>query len=76
MPVSAVNSLKNFWLKIKATPEISSTLASASECLFIKFAVIAIANFPLNSFLLNPKNNRMQINMYLPTLDVIIQGNT
>ena len=39
---------------MKATPLISSTLASAVLFLFMKLAVIAIASFPRNSFLLNP----------------------
>lgn len=41
---------------MKATPLISSTLASAVVFLLMKLAVIAIANFPLNSFLLKPEN--------------------
>lgn len=53
-PVSSLRSWKNFWLKMKATPLISSTLASAVLFLFMKLAVIAIANFPRNSFLRNP----------------------
>lgn len=54
VPVSCRSSWKNLWLKIKATPLISSTLASAVLFLFLKFAVMAIANFPLNSFRLKP----------------------
>lgn len=41
---------------MNATPLISSTRASASVRLLMKFAVIAIANLPLNSFRLNPSN--------------------
>lgn len=54
IPVSCRSSRKNLWLKMKATPLISSTLASAVVFLFLKFAVMAMANFPLNSFLLKP----------------------
>jgi len=39
---------------MKATPLISSTLASAVVFLLMKLAVIAIASLPLNSFLLKP----------------------
>lgn len=53
-PVSSLRSRKNFWLKMKATPLISSTWASAVVFLLMKLAVMAIANFPLNSFLLKP----------------------
>lgn len=54
LPVSCRSSWKNLWLKMKATPLISSTLASAVVFLFLKLAVMAMANFPLNSFLLKP----------------------
>lgn len=60
-PVSSFRSWKNFWLKIKATPLISSTLASAVVFLFIKLAVIAIASFPRNSFLLKPGEQRQEL---------------
>lgn len=40
---------------MKATPLISSTLASAVVFLLMKLAVMAIASFPLNSFLLKPE---------------------
>ncbi len=53
-PVSSLSSKKNFWLKMKATPLISSTLASAVVLRLTKFAVMAMASFPLNSFLLKP----------------------
>lgn len=53
-PVSSLRSRKNFWLKMNATPLISSTLASAVVFLLMKLAVMAIASFPLNSFLLKP----------------------
>lgn len=39
---------------MNATPLISSTLASAVVFLLMKLAVMAIASFPLNSFLLKP----------------------
>lgn len=52
--MSSCSSWKNLWLNMKATPLISSTLASAEVFLFLKFAVIAMASFPLNSFLLKP----------------------
>lgn len=52
-PVSSLSSRKNFWLKMKATPLISSTLASAVVFLLTKLAVMAMANFPRNS--LRPK---------------------
>lgn len=39
---------------MKATPLISSTLASAVVLRLIKLAVMAMASLPLNSFLLNP----------------------
>lgn len=39
---------------MKATPLISSTLASAVVFLLMKLAVMAIASLPLNSFLLKP----------------------
>lgn len=48
------SSWKNLWLKIKATPLISSTLASAVVLRLMKFAVMAMASFPRNSFLRNP----------------------
>lgn len=54
VPVSCRRSWKNLWLKMKATPLISSTLASAVLFLFLKLAVMAMASFPLNSFLLKP----------------------
>lgn len=54
IPVSFRRSWKNLWLKMKATPLISSTLASAEVFLFLKLAVMAMASFPLNSFLLKP----------------------
>lgn len=60
-PVSSFRSWKNFWLKMKATPLISSTLASAVVFLFIKFAVIAMASFPRNSFLLKPGEQRQEL---------------
>lgn len=40
MSVSVFRSAKNFWLNSAATPLISSILASSSDFLFIKFAVI------------------------------------
>lgn len=57
-PVSSLSSRKNFWLKMKATPLISSTLASAVVLRLTKFAVMAMASFPLNSFLLKPAAER------------------
>lgn len=60
-PVSSFRSWKNFWLKMKATPLISSTLASAVVFLFIKLAVMAIASFPRNSFLLKPGEQRQEL---------------
>lgn len=39
---------------MKATPLISSTLASAVVFLLMKLAVMAMASFPRNSFLLKP----------------------
>lgn len=57
-PVSSLRSRKNFWLKMKATPLISSTLASAVVFLLMKFAVMAIASLPLNSFLLKPARQK------------------
>jgi len=39
---------------MKATPLISSTLASAEVFLFLKLAVMAMASFPLNSLRLKP----------------------
>lgn len=53
-PVSSLSSRKNFWLKMKATPLISSTLASAVVFLLTKLAVMAMANFPRNSLRLKP----------------------
>lgn len=53
-PVSCRSSWKNLWLKMNATPLISSTLASAVVFLFLKFAVMAMASFPLNSLRLKP----------------------
>lgn len=53
-----MRSRKNFWLKMKATPLISSTLASAVVFLLTKLAVMAIASLPRNSFLLNPESER------------------
>lgn len=57
-PVFALRSRKNFWLKMKATPLISSTRASAVVLLLTKFAVMAIASFPLSTFLLKPGKNK------------------
>lgn len=54
IPVAPRSSWKNFWLKIKATPLSSSTLASAVVLRLMKFAVMAMASFPRNSFLRNP----------------------
>ena len=54
IPVTALSSLKNFWLKMKATPDISSTRASASVFLLTKLAVMAMASRPRNSFRLKP----------------------
>lgn len=48
---------------MKATPLISSTFASAVVFLLMKLAVMAIASFPLNSFLLKPvreKGSKME----------------
>lgn len=56
VPASCRSRWKNLWLKMKATPLISSTLASAVVFLFLKLAVMAMANFPLNSFLLKPSH--------------------
>lgn len=39
---------------MKATPLISSTFASAVVFLFLKLAVMAMANFPLNSLRRKP----------------------
>jgi len=39
---------------MKATPLISSTFASADVFLLMKFAVMAMASFPLNSLRRNP----------------------
>lgn len=57
-PVASRRSWKNFWLKMKATPLISSTLASAVVLRLMKFAVIAIASLPRNSFRRNPAGRR------------------
>ena len=54
-PVASRRSWKNFWLKMNATPLISSTLASAVVCLLMKFAVMAMASFPRNSLRANPR---------------------
>lgn len=54
-PVASLSSWKNFWLNIKATPLISSTLASAVVFRLIKFAVMAMASLPRNSFRRNPE---------------------
>lgn len=43
---------------MKATPLISSTFASAVVFLLMKLAVMAIASFPLNSFLLKPRREK------------------
>lgn len=59
-PVSSLRSRKNFWLKIKATPLISSTLASAVVFLLMKLAVMAMASFPRNSFLLKPAERQRE----------------
>ncbi len=47
---------------MKATPLISSTFASAVVFLLIKFAVMAMASLPRNSFLLNPEKEREEEN--------------
>lgn len=68
-PVSSLRSRKNFWLKMKATPLISSTLASAVVFLLMKLAVMAIASLPRNSFLLKPETkNKKGILIFLNTL--------
>ena len=61
LPVSSLRSRKNFWLKMKATPLISSTLASAVVFLLVKLAVIAIASFPRNSVRLKPEKERKNL---------------
>ena len=53
-PVASRRSWKNFWLKMNATPLISSTLASADVFLLMKFAVMAMASLPRNSLRWNP----------------------
>lgn len=53
-PVASLRSWKNFWLKMKATPLISSTFASAVVFLLMKLAVMAIASLPRNSLRRNP----------------------
>lgn len=53
-PVASLRSWKNFWLKMKATPLISSTLASAVVFLLMKLAVMAMASLPRNSLRRNP----------------------
>lgn len=58
VPVACRRSWKNLWLKMKATPLISSTLASAVVLRLMKFAVTAMASFPRNSFLRNPTGHR------------------
>lgn len=55
-PVASLRSWKNFWLKMNATPLISSTLASAVVFLLMKLAVMAMASFPRNSLRRNPVN--------------------
>lgn len=67
-PVSSLSSRKNFWLKIKATPLISSTLASAVVFLLTKLAVMAIANFPRNSLRAKPVTWKMQVKIQLITI--------
>ena len=57
IPSSSYKLLKKSCLYTKAIPLISSTTASAVVLLFLKFAVIAMASFPLNSFLTKPKNS-------------------
>lgn len=52
--MASLSSWKNFWLNIKATPLISSTLASAVVFRLIKFAVMAMASLPRNSFRRKP----------------------
>ena len=54
IPNSSYKLLKKSCLYTKATPLISSTVASAVVLIFLKFAVMAIASFPRNSFLLKP----------------------
>ena len=54
MPNSSYRLLKKSCLYTKATPLISSTTASAVVRMFLKLAVMAMASFPLNSFLRNP----------------------
>lgn len=56
LPVSVSRSWKNFWLYIRATPLISSTLASAAVFLLMKLAVMPIASFPLSSLCLKPES--------------------
>ena len=54
MPNSSYRLLKKSCLYTKATPLISSTVASAVVRMFLKLAVIAMASFPRNSLRLNP----------------------
>lgn len=56
-PVASLRSWKNFWLKMNATPLISSTFASAVVFLLMKLAVMAIASLPRNSLRRNPGEN-------------------
>ncbi|KAH3738348.1 hypothetical protein DPMN_044982 [Dreissena polymorpha] len=44
---------------MNATPEISSTRASACVFRFMKLAVIAMASLPRNSFRLKPENHQI-----------------
>lgn len=46
---------------MKATPLISSTLASAVVFLLMKFAVIAMASFPRNSLRRKPGKNYARV---------------
>lgn len=70
IPVSWRSSWKNLWLKINATPLISSTLASAVVFLFLKLAVMAMASFPLNSLRLKPAlTSRESLAHFQPSLN-------
>lgn len=58
---------------MKATPLISSTLASAVVFLLMKFAVMAMASLPRNSLRRNPRENYEMMRTGLIELEVMKQ---
>ena len=72
-PVASLRSWKNFWLKIKATPLISSTFASAVVFLLMKLAVMAMASLPRNSLRRNPEEAEILLRTAIRAYRIIVE---